>query len=402
MSQAAATRSGPVAGRRTGAQRGGADGAAIPWPEAHALAAAVQSVAQTVAVPVAEAIGRVLAADLVSAVSLPACDVSAMDGWSVCGEGPWQLQSSTTTRLHSGSACEVVTGGSIPDACSGVLRREDGTVRDGVLHANRPPGPHVRLHGEELRAGEPIARFGDYVSPMLAGLMAAAGLDQVTVRRRPRALVVITGSEIAFSGAPGPGRPRDAVGVQLPALLTGRGAEVVEVRHCRDEPIALTDVVGVGLSSCDVVLTVGGTGPGPRDLVRDAVVAAGGAIDFAGVDVRPGHPMAMGHGPGGGVWIGLPGNPLAALAAVVTLVYPALAGLSGRRRTELPWVVLNSNVAAGTRWRLAPAQLEGASATCVDHVGAAMLRGAAAADGFVVVDPGGAQEGDRVPWLSMT
>jgi molybdopterin molybdotransferase len=220
----------------------------------------------------------------------------------------------------------------------------------------------------------------------------------------PRATVdaFVMGDELTASGPPAPGRTRDALGPQLPAWLTAFGATTPLVVRLLDNLCDLTVVLS--RSVADLVITTGGTSVGPRDHVRDAVAQAGGRVVVDGVHVKPGHPMLLAELPGGRWMVGLPGNPLAACAALLTLVGPLLDGLHGLP----PAPTLTATLATaepgrpGDGHRLLPVRL-GADdiAAVLPSCGSAMLRGLALASGLVVVPPPGAAAGDEVEYLPL-
>jgi len=160
------------------------------------------------------------------------------------------------------------------------------------------------------------------------GLAAATGHDTLVVIPPASVDVFILGDEITGSGPPAPGRTRDALGPQLPAWLNALGAAPPSIGRLPDRLADLTDALTA--SRADLIVTTGGTSVGPRDHVRAAVAQAGGQIIVEGVHVKPGHPMLLAALPDDRWLVGLPGNPLAACAALLTLVGPLLNGLHGR------------------------------------------------------------------------
>ena len=357
-------------------------------------------------VPLAMADGRTLAADQVALTDLPAFDTAAMDGWAVSGEGPWEISgevlagSAPAVELTAGRGCVIATGAAVPAGASAVIKREDG-VLDEVLTAVYEPGSHIRPAGEECRVGEVLLEAGTVVNPAALGLLAAAGIDEVEVRRIPRVGLVLFGDEIIESGVAGIGQVRDALGPQLPGWVRRLGAEVVEVRRVQDTLDAHVAALREVSERVDVVMTTGGTAAGPVDHLHTAVAELGGGFVVDSVAVRPGHPMALARlGP---TWLlALPGNPQSAIVSLLSLGKPLFDALLGRRSDDLPQVMLaQAAKAPDHEHRLLACGLDGLTATPVQHLGSAMLRGLAAADGFAVLPPGGAAEGDTVAWLAL-
>lgn len=355
-------------------------------------------------VPVTTAHRRVLASDLRPASALPAFTSSAMDGWAVRGPGPWTvtgtvLAGDSSRPLAPGEAVAIATGAQVPVGTTAVLRSEDGDLCGGLLAGRVRQGDHMRAAGEEALLGEVVATAGTVLSPALLGLAAACGHDVLPVVRRPVATVLVLGDELLDHGASGHGRVRDSLGPQLPSWLELLGCSVLSVTRVPDTLAALVDALS-SLRDVDVVITTGGTAAGPVDLLHRALADVGAALVVDSVAVRPGHPMLLARLAGGEALLGLPGNPQAAVAALLTLGAPLVDGLNGRAPTSLDRVRSREALGAppgATRLVLARRGDDGALA--VDHQGSAMLRGLAEADGYVVVPPGGCRADARVGWL---
>jgi molybdopterin molybdotransferase len=223
----------------------------------------------------------------------------------------------------------------------------------------------------------------------------------------------VFGDELLTTGAPAHGRVRDSLGPQVPGWLRRCGASLNDsavVGPVEDTLEAHVAAIRSALESSDVVCTTGGTMHGPVDHLHPALAELGAEYVVNTVGVRPGFPMLLARITGDDgrtrFLAGLPGNPQSAVIALITLVEPLLAGLSGRRHlADLPHVRTTAPVPGrGGQTHLALAALDhgGRSATPVGHVGSAMLRGLANAHGFVVVRPGTrAEAGDLVPFLPL-
>ncbi|WP_311765096.1 molybdopterin molybdotransferase MoeA [Streptomyces zingiberis] len=289
------------------------------------------------------------------------------------------------------------------------------------------PGQDVRPRGQECRSGDRLLAPGAPVTPAVLGLAAAAGYDALPTVRRPRVEVLVLGSELLHAGLPREGRIRDALGPMLGPWLTALGAEVTGVRRLGDDAAVL--YAAVTGSTADLVVTTGGTAAGPVDHVHPVLRRAGAEVLVDGVAVRPGHPMLLARLAPDRHLVGLPGNPLAAVSALLTLVEPLLRTLSGSgprpaasarlaeavqghpRDVRLVPVAYRS---AAPRHRPAPGPRGAGTpdaavpdgdrrAVPLRFGGPAMLRGIAAADGLAVVPPGGADAGTaveilRLPW----
>jgi molybdopterin molybdotransferase len=396
--------------------------AELSWPEARA--AAVRAGAPVLGAEVlalADALGAVLAEPLAAATHLPAFHTSAMDGWAVSGPGPWRLRPPAdgeglagrpaAQALVDGEAVRIATGAPVPDGATAVLRREDGEanaaasmlrVRPGA--GAPPPGRDIRPRGQECRVGEPLLASGTLVTPAVLGLAAAAGLDELTVHRRPTVELLVLGDELLADGPPRDGRIRDALGPMLPGWLSAYGARVTGVRRIRDDRAALA--VALRGSRADVVVSTGATAAGPVDFLHPALAEIGARLLVDGVQVRPGHPMLLAElpAPEGSCHhlVGLPGNPLAAAVGAATLAEPLLRGLAGCPQAE-PYRVKAAVDLAGHpgHTRLVPVTLPERGALPLGYDGPAMLRGLALAEGLAVVPPGGLAAGRPVEVLDV-
>lgn len=377
------------------------------WHDARRAAHASAERLPVVRVRLADAHGLVTAAPVTALVPLPPLPVSAMDGWAVAGHGPWTVMGELLAgrrwphRLAAGEAVVIATGAAIPDGAEGVLRHEDGIIQgDRRVHGRLRPGRDIRAAGDEAGAGEVLVPAGVTLTPARIGLAAAAGHDLLAVVRRPRVRVLVLGDELLTHGLPVDGRVRDSLGPQLPAWLLRLGAELVETRHVPDSLGSL--VSALAAEDVDLVVTTGGTAAGPVDHLHAAVDASGGSILVDRVDCRPGHPMLLAGWASGRRLVGLPGNPLAAIVALLTLGQPLLDGLAGRPLAALSEVALGGYVAThGAKTRLVPCRLSDGRAVPVDHIGSGMLRGLADADGLVVVTAGEGEPGSPAAWLAL-
>lgn len=393
----------------------------VGWLEARALAHAAGAAAAlpAVEVPLAEADGSTLARPLRTLTDLPAFPTSSVDGWAVRGPGPWRI----VGRVLAGNdppplsedetAVEIATGAMVPAGSDGVLRVEESTrTPDGRIGGRLRDAPEWRAPGEEARAGEELLPAGVPVDPALIGLAASCGYDLLPVRPAPRAALLVFGDELLTSGPPAAGRVRDALGPSVPGWLRRYG--------CAIDPTQITGPVADTLPAhvaalrralvdADVVCTTGGTMRGPVDHLHPALRELGAEYVVNTVAARPGFPMLLARltGPDGRTRFiaGLPGNPQSAIIALVSLVAPMLAGLQGRELSALPTTTLGAPVPGrdgNTHLALVRIDSERQAAYPVRHVGSAMLRGLAVADGFAVIAPHtkGAP-GDRVPLLPL-
>ncbi|MHA6631312.1 molybdopterin molybdotransferase MoeA [Pseudonocardia sichuanensis] len=363
------------------------------WDAARERAHAAAAPLPPVLLPLAEAAGTVLAAPLVAAGDLPPVDRSAMDGYAVRGPGPWTVLGAVgpgarpPAGLRAGEAWAVVTGSALPAATDAVLPDEDAVRTGDRLTGAVAPGRHVRRAGEECAAREELVPAGAVVRPPVLGLAAALGADALRVHPRPRVAALVTGDEIVTSGRPGPGRVRDAIGPMLPGLVAQAGGRVAARVRLPDSRATL--VAALRDADADLLVVTGSSAAGPADHLHAALAALGAELLVDGVACRPGHPQSLARLADGRMVVGLPGNPLAALAAFLTLAGPVLAGLRGAALPALVAAPVPGGLARhATRTRLVPVQVRPGGVETVGHGGAAMLRGAAVADALAVVDPG--------------
>jgi molybdopterin molybdotransferase len=309
---------------------------ALSWDQARAVAGRAQPLPPVTVRP-EHGIGAVLAGDLLAPAGLPAADTAAMDGFATCGPGPWRVTGRVLAgqlgpaALHDGEAVEIATGAAVPPGTGTVVRHEDA-VRSagGAVTGPAEPGKNIRAAGSDFRAGQLLIRSGTRLTALMAGLAASAGCDEVRVRPRPRASVVITGGEVRVSGLPSATVTRDALGPALSGLIRALGGEVTGIRYTGDSEGELADA----LARPDVNLHVvtGGSAAGPADRLHKVLADAGAELLVDGVRCRPGHPQLLARLPGGRAVAGLPGNPFAAVAALLTLLTPLLSAWSGSPR----------------------------------------------------------------------
>ncbi|MGW6929376.1 molybdopterin molybdotransferase MoeA [Lentzea sp. NPDC054927] len=372
----------------------------MPWTLARQTAREAAKPLDAVELPLADGLGLALASAVRALAGQPTCDTSAMDGYAVCGPGPWTVVGRVAAgdpvpgaRLGGGEAFAVATGAPVPDGSDHVIPVELCTVEGALLRGSlSQPGKHIRRRGEDWSAGDELVPAGSPVTPAVVGLAAAAGHDTLLVHRRPRVAVIVTGDELLHSGPPHPGRVRDAIGPMLPGLLTG--ADLLGTAHLRDDPAALAEALTSAEADdpagaeADVLVTCGATSVGPADHLRGVLAGLDAEILVSGVSCRPGHPMLLAVLPDGRCVVGLPGNPFAALAAVLTLLQPLLDALGGHTARP-PITAWLPDVGAHPRdTRLIPVTRTGTSATPVGHDRPGSLWGAALADALAVVPPG--------------
>ena len=301
----------------------------------------------------ADALGSVLAVDVVADRDVPPFRNSAMDGYAVRGAdvlaAPARLRVIgeiaagvvPTGIVKPGEAMRIMTGAPMPEGTDTVVRVEDtDDGRDTVTITKPVPlGLSVRAAGEDLRAGETILRAGTVLRPAELGVLATLGRGRIRTVPRPRVTVLSTGDELVeLDVAVGPGQIRDANRYSLAAAARAAGATVETAGIVRDTAAALRTALRSAAARADVVVTSGGVSVGDHDHVKP-VVDELGTMDFWSIAIRPGRPLAFGELRGEERPIpifGLPGNPVSSLLTFELFVRPALLRLAGHTRLERP------------------------------------------------------------------
>jgi molybdopterin molybdotransferase len=305
------------------------------------------------AVPLAEALGLVLAETVVAGEAVPPFANTAMDGFAVRSTdtrgaseaAPVRLSVAGTVAagqvsdraLGRGEAIRIMTGAPIPDGADAVvmveLTRSEGAEVD-VL-AEVPPGNHIRPAGDDLEPGTEVFTAGTTLGPGHLGVLASLGVEAPLVHRRPRVGVLSTGDELVVGAAPlAPGQIRDSNRVTLLSLVREAGAEPIDLGLVRDDEAAVAAALTTAAARCDVLLTSGGVSMGDFDYVK-AFLERQGRLNWMQVAIRPAKPLAFGVLDGTPVF-GLPGNPVSSMVSFELFARPSLLRLMGRRDTERP------------------------------------------------------------------
>jgi molybdopterin molybdotransferase len=319
--------------------------ALMPVAEALARVLAHTEPLAAVATPLADAHGRVLAADLPALRTQPPANVSAMDGYAVHS----QDVASAPVRLKlvgevaaghpfqgavgRGEAARIFTGGVLPPGTDTIVIQEN-TVREGdAVLVNEAPakGKHVRVEGLDFKRGAVLLAKGRRLSDRDLALAAAMNYPTVPVHRSPKVALLATGDELVMpGGAPGFGQIVYSNGYATMAVARREGCEVLDLGIAPDR-VAET-AAGVRRArevGADILVTSGGASVGEYDLVREALAAEGLALSFWNVALRPGRPMM--HGRLGAMHVlGLPGNPVSAYVCAVLFLVPLIRQLAGR------------------------------------------------------------------------
>ena len=339
----------------------GYDPQALPAESVNAfLSELVEPVGESEEVGIFEALGRVLAQDLVSPISVPPHDNSAMDGYafdsSQLGAGAALKLDVIGTALAgkawhgkvaAGQCVKIMTGAIMPGGTDTVVPQEFVTAQGSAIAL--PPGllqagDNRRLKGEDLLEGRPALRQGERLLPAAAGLVASLGLATVRVRRKLRVAYFSTGDEILSLGeAPREGAVYDSNRYTVFGLLTRLGCEVIDMGVVRDEPALLEAAFASAARQADAIITSGGVSVGEADYTR-AMMKKLGDVAFWRIAMRPGRPMAVGR-IGNAVLFGLPGNPVAVMVTFLAFVRPALLKMMGANLVAPPLLKARSEEA---------------------------------------------------------
>jgi molybdopterin molybdotransferase len=352
----------------------------------------------------ADLAGRVLAADVRAAVSLPPFDTSAMDGYTVraadLGDGgvpiAFRLGAGDRPRpLPPGAAAGIATGAPLPDGADAVVPVEDAREQDGRLLAEPPAvGAHIRERGGDVREGDLVGAAGTQLTPALLAAIAATGVGTVTVSQRPRLAALATGSELVRVGRPlEPGQIYESNLTAIVAQARAAGAEVVSASTVADDRDATREAFARAIAAADVVVSSGGVSVGPHDHVKPAMAALGVREVFWRLAHKPGKPLWFGVAENGGLVFGLPGNPVSSLVCFELFLRPALAAMQHGRAPERPVARLAEPVARlrardhAVRCRLS-ASSEGMQLHPLGPQDSHLIVHAAGADAIAIVDAG--------------
>lgn len=364
-----------------------------------------------VAVPLLDALGYVLAEDVVATRDLPPFTNSAMDGFAcrsldlakATTAAPIHLTVTTTIMaganpgpaLPPGHAARIMTGAPIPPGADVVVPFERADLDDDNsgnvrIHHPYPSGANTRLAGEDIRRGTLVLPAGHRIRPAAVALLAAIGRTAVQVHRRPRVAILATGDEIVAPGqTPDPGQIWDSNSAAIAAMVTQAGGIPIPLGIARDNETDIRTRLAAE-PDVDLIVTSGGVSAGDFDLIKD-ILRRDATIEFWQIRIKPGRPLAFGSF-GGIPLIGLPGNPVAVAVTFLQFVRPAILTMLGRTDLALTTVqarILDPIDNRGgrqhyVRVRLIPTP-NGYDAHLAGPQGSAILSTLAAADGFLVV-----------------
>ncbi|MGK2926544.1 MAG: molybdopterin molybdotransferase MoeA [Lysobacterales bacterium] len=292
-------------------------------------------------VPLIEAHGRALAADLVADIDVPPADNSAMDGYALrhadaqAASGSLPLSQRVTAgsvpqRLAPASAARIFTGAELPPGADTVVMQEHCEAGLQSVRILELPalGANIRRRGQDIRTGQRVLAAGQRLRAQDLGLAASLGVPVVAAWRRLRVAILSTGDELAEPGEEaGPGRIYNSNRYTLTGQLSAWGFEVVDGGVVRDEPDAVREALLRAAAAADVIVTTGGVSVGEEDHVK-AVVDELGSLDLWRIAIKPGKPFAFGR-VGETPFLGLPGNPVSVFVTLLVVARPYLFACQG-------------------------------------------------------------------------
>lgn len=304
-----------------------------------------------------DAVGRVLAADVVATEAVPPFDNSAVDGYAVraadvagaapdspvalCVVGELAAGAAPSTAVEEGTAIRIMTGAAMPDGADAVVMVEvserlgDDQVR---LSGSAAAGQSVRRAGDDVRIGDVVFAAGTVVTPAVVGVLASINARTVSAHRPARVALLSTGDELVSDGRPlRVGEIRESNATMLAAALDATGCEVTQLGVVPDDEARLTDVLVRAVAAHDAVMTTGGVSMGDYDVVK-AVLDQIADMHWMQIAIRPAKPFAFGMLLSTPIF-GLPGNPVSSLVSFELLARPALRRMMGHRRLARPSVI---------------------------------------------------------------
>lgn len=306
-----------------------------------------------------ESLGRVLAEDMRSDIDVAPFDNSAMDGFAVLREDLLAATPNAPVVLEvvahigagdvaeiavcPGQAIRIMTGAAMPEGADAVVKVEETSVMSGdggvgshIAFTRTPDeGEHIRLRGEEVRAGEVVLQEGEVIGPAAIGLLASTGHPTVPVYRRPRVAVIATGSELVeVSETPPPGKIRNSNSYSLAAQVISAGGVPIRYPIVSDDYEETREVFSRAATECDFLITSGGVSVGDFDFVKPVLEELGEML-FCKVNMRPGNPQTLGK-IGDVAFFGLPGNPTSTYVGFEIFVRPSLRKMQGYRDLDRP------------------------------------------------------------------
>ena len=296
---------------------------------------------QTIRLPVKDALGYVVALDLIATMDAPAFDQSAMDGYAFRWEdggkallidGAVAAGDDAEQTLQSGTARRIFTGGRIPDGANTVVIQEHTQIKENHLYIDSPnlrKGSNIRLKGSQIKTGDVALEQGTVLRAAAIGFLATMGMTEIAVYKQPRIGILVTGSELITPGTPlTRGGTYESNSVMLMAALQEVGFVAAEIRRIADDKELTLATIAAMAATCDVLLLTGGVSVGDHDHVAGSQSHPDFTTIFHKVKQKPGKPFLFGKYRDTPLF-GLPGNPASVLTCFYVFVVPFLIRWSG-------------------------------------------------------------------------
>lgn len=313
----------------------------LPVRDAQARLLDRATVLEAEAVQLGAAVGRWTSADTTALRTQPSADLSAMDGYAVRHAdmpGPWRVVGESAagggydSAVQPGEAVRIYTGAVMPEGTDTVVIQEDVSREENSISLRAddatPLGKNVRHAGSDFMAGQGLFPAGTRLTPRHIALAALSGHGAIPLPRPPHIAILSTGSELVEPGeAIGPNQIPASNGVMLSAMLADLPCTVTDMGVIKDDLAALTGAL-TSVAGHDLIISTGGASVGDHDLVKPALEAAGGSIDFWKIRMRPGKPLIAGK-LGNALFLGLPGNPVSAYVTATLFMLPVVRKMLG-------------------------------------------------------------------------
>ena len=383
----------------------------ITFDEASAILRGAARPLEAVEISLAEAAGHRLAGDVAARIDAPRSDVSAMDGYAVRNGdlhaplsvvGTSYAGSPPGLSVEEGEAVRIFTGAPVPQGADWVIvqeivEREGDIMR---LTGEFSEARHIRPRGSDFSEGDVLLEQGAMLGPRQMVAAAAAGQASLSVWRKPRVAILATGDELVAPGKSPDieGSIPDSISLALAALSRNYGAEIAGHEICADDPAKIAQAAGSLLSSCDVLVMVGGASVGERDFASSSIAGGNFETLFAKVAMRPGKPVWCAKDAKGRFVLGLPGNPTSAMVTARLFLAPLLTALAGGEYDDaLVWKeleLLSSMPAPGPREHFGRGRLVDGKAEPFANQQSGAQAALAAAD-VLLRQPGGSVEAGK-------
>lgn len=317
----------------------------IPIEEAEKILNSITSRPESEEIPLLDALGRVLAQDVVSRLNMPPFNKSAMDGFAICsGDRSEKFKiveviaagSVPRKKIEKGRCAKIMTGGMVPEGAGRVVKVEVTEEKDGYMYLiGEDKNINICYLGEDIKAGDLVLESGHLVRPGEVGIIASMGLDRIKVYKKPMVGIITTGSEIREPGEElEKGQIYNSNSYSIGAQVLRVGALVMYAGIVGDEKERIRQKIGELLGECQMVLISGGVSMGDYDFVPQILKDLGVGLHFDKVAIQPGKPTVFGTR-GSVLIFGMPGNPVSTFTVFEVFVKPVLYRLMGYRYRPL-------------------------------------------------------------------